>query len=30
MIKSVFNLGVKGDNMKLKFVEYERFACRDT
>ena len=30
MIKSVFNLGLKGENMKLKFVEYERFACRDT
>ena len=29
MIKSVFNLGVKGENMKLKFVEYERFAFRD-
>ena len=30
MIKSVYNLGVKGENMTLKFVEYERFACRDT
>ena len=30
MIKSVFNLGMKGENMKLKFVEYERFACCDT
>ena len=30
MIKSVFNLGVKGENTKLKFVNYEWFACRDT
>ena len=30
MMKSVFNLGVKGENTKLKLVNYEWLACRDT